>query len=72
MNEIHDHLKSIFPTFTALDIPMETNVDEFGTCNAYDGSSINFYQAGLSQNGTDYCEATGNIADVVYHEYGHA
>ena len=73
VNEIHDHLKSIFPTFTALDIPMETNVDEFGTCNAfYDGLSINFYQAGLSQNGTDYCEATGNIADVVYHEYGHA
>jgi Zn-dependent metalloprotease len=73
VNEVHDHLKNIFPTFTGLDSPMETNVDEAGSCNAYfNGSSINFYEEGLSSNGTDYCEATGKIADVVYHEYGHA
>ena len=73
VNVIHDHLKSVFPTFTALDIPLETNIDEAGSCNAfYNGNSINFYADGLSANGTDYCEATGNIADVVYHEYGHA
>lgn len=73
VNEVHDHMKNVFPAFTGLDSPLETNVDEFGTCNAYfAGSSINFYQEGLSSNGTDYCEATGKIVDVVYHEYGHA
>ena len=67
VNNIHDHLKVVFPTFTALDIPMETNIDEAGSCNAFfDGSSINFYAAGGG------CNATGNVADVVYHEYGHA
>ena len=73
VNEVHDHLKNVFPTFTGLDYSLETNVDEIGTCNAYfAGTSINFYQEGLSSNGTDYCEATGKIVDVVYHEYGHA
>jgi hypothetical protein len=67
VNNIHDHLKSVFPTFTGLDIPLETNIDEAGSCNAFfDGSSINFYAAGGG------CNATGNVADVVYHEYGHA
>ncbi|MCB9462984.1 MAG: hypothetical protein H6682_04795 [Candidatus Eisenbacteria bacterium] len=38
-----------------------------GTCNAYwDGSGLTFYAAG------GLCVATGQIADVVYHEYGHA
>ena len=32
----------------------------------FNGNSINFYAEG---NG---CQATGKIADVVYHEYGHA
>ena len=67
VNNIHDHFKVVFPTFTDLDIPMETNIDEAGSCNAFfDGSSINFYAAGGG------CNATGNVADVVYHEYGHA
>jgi len=73
VNEVHDHMKSVFPTFTGMDIPLETNVDESGTCNAFfAGSSINFYEEGLSANGIDYCEATAKIVDVVYHEYGHA
>jgi len=73
VNEVHDHMKLVFPTFTGLDFSLETNVDEFGTCNAFfAGTSINFYEEGLSTNGTDYCEATGKIVDVVYHEYGHA
>ena len=67
VNNIHDHLKVVFPSFTGLDSPMETNIDEAGSCNAfYNGSSINFYAAGGG------CNATGNVADVVYHEYGHA
>ena len=67
VNKIHSHLKNTFPSFTGLDISMETNVDEQGSCNAYfDGSSINFYAEGGG------CHATAKIVDVVYHEYGHA
>ena len=67
VNEVHDHLKNVFPSFTGLDSPMETNIDEAGSCNAFfNGNSINFYAEG---NG---CQATAKIADVVYHEYGHA
>ena len=67
VNEVHTHLKNIFPTFTGLDSPLETNIDEAGSCNAFfDGSSINFYAEGGG------CNATAKIPDVVYHEYGHA
>ena len=37
--------KSVFPNFTGLDFPLETN--DGGSCNAYyNGSSINFYAEG--------------------------
>ena len=65
VNEIHDHLKSVFPTFTGLDYAIETNIDVQGSCNAYYNGTINFYAEG---NG---CNATAKIPDVVYHEYGH-
>lgn len=66
VNIVHDYMKSKFPNFTLLDNPLETNVDVSGTCNAfYDGSSINFYQAGAG------CNSFALVADVVYHEYGH-
>ena len=67
VNKIHDHLKVVFPTYLGLDTPMETNIDESGSCNAFfNGSSINFYAEGGG------CHATAKIPDVVYHEYGHA
>ena len=66
VNMIHDHLKSIFPTFTGLDYPIGTHVDVAGSCNAYFDGEINFFAEG---NG---CNATAKIPDVVYHEYGHA
>jgi len=70
VNMIHDHLKTVFPSFTGLDYPLTTNVDEAGSCNAFfsggSSPSINFYAEG---NG---CQATANIPDVAYHEYGHA
>ncbi len=67
VNQIHDHLKVVFPTYTGLDSPLPTNVDEAGSCNAYfNGSSINFYAEGGG------CNATAKLPDVVYHEYGHA
>lgn len=67
VNQVHKYFKSLFPTFTGLDGPMNTSINlTSGTCNAfYDGSGINFYAAGGG------CGATGIIADVVYHEYGH-
>jgi hypothetical protein len=67
VNNIHDHLKVVFPNYNGLDAPMPTNIDEIGSCNAFfDGSSINFYAEGGG------CHATAKISDVVYHEYGHA
>ena len=67
VNNIHDHLKVVFPNYNGLDSPMPTNIDEIGSCNAFfDGSSINFYAEGGG------CHATAKIPDVVYHEYGHA
>ncbi|MDC0204513.1 PepSY domain-containing protein [Flavobacteriales bacterium] len=67
VNQIHDHLKIVFPTYTGLDSPLPTNIDESGSCNAYfNGSSINFYAEGGG------CNATAKLPDVVYHEYGHA
>ncbi|MEE2931177.1 MAG: hypothetical protein VX370_01455 [Bacteroidota bacterium] len=71
VNEVHDHLKQVFPTFTALDGQMETNIDESGSCNAYYNGSINFYAESTPWSG-DNCNATAKIVDVVYHEYGHA
>ena len=67
VNNIHDHLKVVFPNYTGLDTPIETNIDEAGSCNAFfNGNSINFYAEGGG------CHATAKIPDVVYHEYGHA
>jgi len=66
VNVVHDYMKTIFPTFTSLDNPMTTNVDEPGSCNAfYSGGTINFYAEGND------CNSLAKIGDVVYHEYGH-
>ena len=47
VNNIHDHLKVVFPNYTGLDTPIETNIDEAGSCNAFfNGNSINFYAEG--------------------------
>ena len=65
-NVIHDFIKALDPDFTDLDFPLTCNVNLAQTCNAYwDGSSINFFMAGGG------CSNTGEIADVIYHEYGH-
>lgn len=65
---VHDYMKSVMPNFTALDIPLTTRVDRTdGTCNAFfNGNSINFYTTAGG------CNALSMVADVVYHEYGHA
>ena len=66
-NLIHDHMKSWLPQFTGLDFSLTTNIDVAGECNAFfDGVSINFFPDGGG------CNPTSLIADVVFHEYGHA
>lgn len=67
VNNIHDFMKSFFPAFTAMDFPLPTRVDVTGGfCNAYwTGSDINFFETGSG------CNCMSQIADIVYHEYGH-
>lgn len=66
VNIVHDYMKTKFPSFTAMDNPLPTNIDVSGTCNAfYNGTSINFYAAGGG------CNCLSQVGDVVYHEYGH-
>jgi Zn-dependent metalloprotease len=65
-NVVHDFFKALDPEFTDLDYSLTCNVNLNQTCNAYwDGSSVNFFMAGGG------CSNTGEIADVIYHEYGH-
>jgi hypothetical protein len=65
-NVAHDAIVAIDPAFTDLDYEMPAAVNIALSCNAYwDGTGINFYQAGGG------CANTGQIADVIYHEYGH-
>ncbi len=67
VNNIHDFMKTFFPSFTGLDFPLPTRIDVTGGfCNAYySGSDINFFETGSG------CNCMSQIADVVYHEYGH-
>lgn len=66
VNIVHDYMKTKFPAFTDMDVPLQTNVDLAGDCNAfYNGISINFYLEGND------CTSFANVGDVVYHEYGH-
>lgn len=61
----HNHFKDRAPSHTNIDIVMPARVNIGLTCNAYfDGSSINFYQAGGGCANTSY-------GSVVSHEYGH-
>jgi hypothetical protein len=63
---VHDYMKQIDPGFTGLDYSMPVHVNENQTCNAFwDGFATNFFRSGGG------CANTGNIADVIYHEYGH-
>ena len=63
----HDYIKGLDPTFTGVDYIMPVTVDIGGReCNAWwDGSGLNFLLPGQR------CVNTAQIADVVYHEYGH-
>lgn len=66
-NLVKDYVRTFAPTMRTLDAPINTNVNVGQVCNAsFDGSDLNFYRSSTQ------CENTGRIADVVYHEFGHA
>ena len=66
---VHDYYQNLAATFpgieTTMDFQMVTNIDVAGTCNAYYDGNLNLFDAGGG------CNPTSEIADVVYHEYGH-
>jgi len=65
-NRTHDLIKLYDPEFGYPDYSMPANVNIAASCNAFwDGNSINFYRA------SGGCGNTGQMGDVIYHEYGH-
>ncbi len=46
-------------------VPLDAEVNVDSACNAYYDGALHFFDAGFG------CNNTGEIADVVYHEWGH-
>lgn len=66
VQDLHDFFQTFAPGFGFTNQMVTARVNINNTCNAfYNGNSINFYQAG----GT--CNNTGQMMDIVAHEYGH-
>ncbi len=68
-NFARSFVRSLDPSLTELDRYMPVNVNLDMTCNAFydpDSVTLNFFTAG----GQD-CSNTAEVADVVYHEFGH-
>ena len=66
-NIVRDFTLSFEPNFPVIanQLFFDINTNIASSCNAfYDGSSINFFQAGGGCNNTA-------VADVIHHEYGH-
>ena len=63
---VRDHID---PALGYLDHQLSVSVNETsGTCNAYStGDDLHFFP-----RTPDYCENTGRLADIVYHEFGHS
>jgi hypothetical protein len=71
VHRVYQYVKSFDESFTAIDKKMTVNINVAGNCNAYylpDEKTLNFFP---KQNGGNNCSNTAEIADVVYHEYGH-
>lgn len=68
-HRVYQHVKSYDPGFTILDQQMTVNVNvSGGACNAFyrpDLETLNFFPK------SGNCSNTAEIADVVFHEYGH-
>ncbi|MEL6823308.1 MAG: hypothetical protein AAFP70_16230, partial [Calditrichota bacterium] len=65
-NLAHSYVKWLDPQFTGLDYQMPVSVNNNGNCNAsWSGLGMAFLSAGGG------CANTGQMASVIYHEYGH-
>src|SRR5688572_23565081 len=65
-------LKWMTLPFLSNKIPVKVNIND--VCNAFwDGSSLNFFKAGELTSGSSVikCKNTGEIRDVMQHEWGH-
>jgi hypothetical protein len=65
------------PELAWLDSQIPITVNEQQTCNAYStGNALHFYKASTPTIGggigSEQCENTGRLTDVVYHEFGHS
>lgn len=65
LNQVRRIAKKWLPAFPWLDQSMVSYVNIDATCNAYYDGTVNFYRSGGG------CNNTGEIADVVTHEWGH-
>jgi hypothetical protein len=68
---VREHISQKLPW---LDKQITATVNLSSTCNAFYNGTINFFTAGKRKraNGEELvCNNTGEIADVVYHEWGH-
>ncbi len=65
---VHNWIVRLDPGLGVMDFPMVCNVNVVGSCNAFwsgGNRTVNFYEAGGG------CPNIAQIADVIYHEYGH-
>lgn len=67
VNQVKEYVRSFAPNMPNLDASITTNINIAMECNAsFDGTALNFYKE------SSRCENTGLLADVVFHEFGHA
>ena len=72
VNVVKEHVARFVPRgqIAWLNNALVVNANQNQVCNAnWNGSSLQFFISGTS--GTNICENTGRITDVVYHEFGH-
>ena len=65
LNQARRIAKKWLPELAWLDEPMVSNSNILAACNAYYDGEVNFFRSGAG------CGNTGEIADVIYHEWGH-
>jgi len=65
VNDVHDFFKMFASDFAFVDNRMMARVNISDCCNAYWNGTINFYTE------CGGCANTGQIQDVVHHEFGH-
>lgn len=64
---VKDYVRRFAPDLAFLDEQLQARVNINSSCNAFsDGTTINFFRS------SERCENTARLADVVYHEFGHA